>query len=172
MEEQKNNKKFIRDSILKWIIIGLLIIMIALVIFGLGVFVGEKKAKFSYRWAEQYHKNFAGPSMGFFDDWRRFPRGRFMEAHGNFGEIIEIKENELVIKKDDDLEKVILINNQTIIQKGKQELKKEDLKVGNWIVVIGSPNEEGKIEAKLIRVFNGELMTPPRPFFPKKFLFF
>jgi hypothetical protein len=49
-------------------------------------------------------------------------------------------------------------------------IKKDDLKVGDQVVIIGSPNEQGQIEAKLIRIFNGEekeilLLTPPRPSF-------
>lgn len=163
MEEQQNNQKIIRHDILKWVIVGLLAIVVIVLAFGLGILVGEKKAKFSYRWAEQYHKMFAGPRAGFFGDWRSFPRREFIEAHGNFGEIIEIKENEFVIKGKEDVEKVISITDKTIIQKERLKTKKEDLKVGNWVVVIGSPTEEGKIEAKFIRIFDGQLKDSPIP---------
>lgn len=152
----EENKKNINHDFLKWIIAGLVAIVLLFLAFGFGVFVGEKKAKFSYRWAEQYHKLFAGPSAGFFGEWKKFPRGEFMSAHGIFGEVIEKKEKEFVVKDRGDIEKVILIGEKTIIQKGREKLKKEDLKVGNFVVVIGSPNEEGKIEAKIIRIFNGE----------------
>lgn len=151
----------LRPDILKWIIIGLFFIIIIVLIFGLGVFVGEKKTKFSYRWAEEYHKMFAGPPRGFLKDWQNFPRGEFLEAHGNFGEIIQIKDNEFVIKKRNDVEKVIVITENTIIQKGREEIKKEELKIGDFVVIIGQPNKEGKIEAKLIRVF------PPKISFKK-----
>jgi hypothetical protein len=161
-----NNK-----DLLKWVIIGLLIVVAIVLVLGLGILIGEKKAKFSYRWAEQYHEMFAGPRAGFFGDWRNFPSGEFIEAHGVFGEIIEMKENELVIKGREDVEKVILITDETIIQKGREKMKKEDLKVGNFVVVIGSPDEEGKIEAKMIRLFDGELEGPPMPFKPQRFPF-
>ncbi len=171
-EDKQQNKKPLHPDILKWVIIGLLVIVVIVLIFGVGLLVGEKKSKFSYRWAEQYHKMFAGPQAGFFGDWRSFPRGEFTEAHGAFGEIIEMKENEFVIKGRGDVEKVILITDKTIIQKGREKVKKEDLKVGNFVVVIGSPNEEGKIEAKMIRIFNGELEGPPMPLKPRRFPFF
>ena len=164
MEEQKHNQKVFSHEILKRIIVGLLAIVVLILVFGLGILIGEKKAKFSYLWAENYHKMFAGPPVGFFRDWRSFPRARFIEAHGNFGEIIKMKENEFVLKGKDDVEKVILIDDKTIIKKGRETIKNENLKVGNWVVVIGSPNEEGKIEAKFIRVFNGELKGSPAPF--------
>lgn len=163
MENLKPNQKISPDIFQKFIF-GLLTIVILFLVFGVGVFLGEKKAKFSYRWAEQYHKMFAGPPGGFLGNWRSFPRREFIEAHGNFGEIIEMKENEFVIKGKDDVEKVILLSDKTIIQKGRERIKKENLKVGNFAVIIGSPNEEGKIEAKFIRIFNGELKGPPIPF--------
>jgi len=40
------------------------------------------------------------------------------------------------------------------MKKGRETVKKEDLKVGDWVVIIGSPNEEGQIEARLIRLFD------------------
>jgi len=168
-EEKQNNKKINRD-VLKWIIIGLVGFVIVILIFGTGMFVGGMKARFSYRWAESYHKNFAGPRGGFFGDWRALPSpGDFIESHGTFGEIIKINDSDFVIKGQSDVEKIILITEGTIIQKGRDTIKKEELKVGDRVVIIGSPNEEGQIEAKLIRVFDEKEITmvpmPSRPFF-------
>ncbi len=157
-----------QKDILKWIIIGLTGFAVVGLIFGAGMVVGGMKAKFSYRWAEQYHKNFAGPRTGFFSDWRSFPRGDFIEGHGAFGEIIQISDTDLVVKGRGDVEKVIITTEDTAIQKGRETIKKKELKIGDQIVIIGSPNEEGQIEAKLIRIFNGEnvksLKQPSRSF--------
>lgn len=165
------NKKTHRD-VLKLIIIGLAIFVIVVLIFGVGMFVGGMKARFSYQWAESYHKNFAGPRGGFLGDWRQLPSppGDFIESHGTFGEIIKINDSDFVIKGQSDLEKIIVIKEDTILEKGRMAIKKDDLKVGDQVVVIGSPNEQGQIEAKLIRLFNGEeikdLQKQPRfPFF-------
>jgi hypothetical protein len=154
-EKQKN-----RDT-LKLIIIGLAGFAVLILIFGAGMFVGAMKAKFSYRWAENYHKNFAGPRAGFFGDWRKFPPfpGDFIESHGTFGEIIKIDNNNLVVKGREDIEKIVLVNEKTVIKSGFKDIKISDLKVGDRIVIIGSPNEQGQIEAKLIRVF------PPKTIF-------
>jgi hypothetical protein len=154
---EQNNKKINRD-VLKWIITGLAGFVIIVLIFGAGIFVGGMKARFSYRWAESYHKNFAGPRAGFFGDWQKLPLppDDFIESHGTFGEIIKINDSDFVIKGQGDVEKVIIITKDTVIKKGMTTIKTEELKVGNQVVVIGSPNEEGQIEAKLIRLFNGE----------------
>jgi len=166
----KNMNENKQKDALKWIIIGLASFVIVILIFNAGMFVGGMKARFSYKWAESYHENFAGPRGGFLGDWRKslpFP-GDFIEGHGTFGEIIKINDTEFVVRGQDNVEKLIIIKEDTIIEKGRTIIKKEELEVGNQIVVIGSPNEQGQIEAKLIRVFdnltNGLPLRPSRPF--------
>lgn len=138
---------------LKWVIVGLAGFAAVVLIFGAGIFVGQMKARFSYRWAESYHKNFAGPKGGFLGDLRGFPAGDFIESRGAFGEIIQISNSDFVVKGRGDAEKVIVVSKDTVIQKGRETIKKEELKVGDKVVIIGSPNEEGQIEARLIRLF-------------------
>jgi hypothetical protein len=159
MEEKKHD-------ILKWIIVGVLSIVVLVLVFGLGVFVGEKKAKFSYLWAENYHRMFAGPRAGFLGNLRMppFPPfDEFIEGHGTFGEIIKIEGNNLVVKGRGSVEKVIVVTEKTVIKSGREDIKFSDLKIGDMIVIIGTPNEKGQIEAKLIRVF------PPKSSFKGKF---
>src|SRR3989338_3146755 len=108
-------KIFENSDLLKWVLVGLGGFVAVILIFGAGVKVGEMKAGFSYRWAENYHKNFAGPRGGFFSDWKKKPRGEFIDAHGSFGEIIELNnstsfgQGSFVIKGRGDMEKIILI---------------------------------------------------------------
>ncbi len=156
MEQEKQKNR----DILKWIIIGLVGFVVIILAFGAGVKVGISKAKYSYRWTESYHKNFAGPRGGFLDDWRKFPADDFISGHGAFGEIIEIKDNGFVINGRENVEKVVIINQKTTIIKGRETIK-DGLKVGDRVVIIGSPNDEGQIEAKLIRVFDGETKGLP-----------
>jgi hypothetical protein len=155
-----------QHDILKWIIVGLISIIVLVLVFGLGVLVGEKKAKFSYLWAENYHRMFAGPKAGFLGSLRMppFPPfDEFIEGHGTFGEIIKIEGNNLVVKGRGNVEKVILMTEKTVIKSGREDIKFSDLKIGDMIVIIGSPNDKGQIEAKLIRVF------PPKSSFKGKF---
>lgn len=153
----------VNRDILKWVVIGLAGFGVVVLIFGAGMFVGGMKANFSCRWAEYYHKNFAGPKGGFLGDWRSMPLlpGDFIEGHGAFGEIIELKDNGFVIKGRGDVEKVIVITDKTVIKKGRKTIK-DGLKVGDRVVIIGSPNKEGQIEARFIRIFNGKDMKKLR----------
>src|SRR4030042_6760171 len=120
-EHNEQNKKILGRDALKWVIIGISGFIIVGLIFGAGMFVGGLKAKFSYRWAESYHKNFAGPQEGFFGNWRNMPPlpGDFIEGHGTFGEIIELEDTDFVIKGQDNVEKIIVIKEDTVINKGR-----------------------------------------------------
>ena len=175
MNEEKQNNSEIKQSfnrpsrkinhdVLKWIIIGLAGFVIVVLIFSVGMFVGGMKARFSYRWAEEYHRNFAGPQVGFFGDWQRdLPGGDFIEGHGVFGEIIELNDSGFVIKGRENIEMMIIIMEDTKIKRGWETIK-DGLKVDDLAVIIGSPNEQGQIEAKLIRIFNeNDIQGPQKP---------
>jgi len=121
--------------------------------FGVGTIVGFKKANFSFRWGENYHRNFGGPRGGFFGEIN----GRdFIDAHGVFGQIIKIDNAtstpSLIIKGRDNVEKIVLIKDNTVINGPKNNLKPTDLRINDYIVIIGDPNDAGQIEAKLIRL--------------------
>jgi len=113
----------------------------------MGVWVGRGQSEFSYKWAENYHKNF-GPVRG-------------MGGHGIFGSIIKVEvsgnSNILTIKAQNGAETAIITTERTIVLAGPQQLNVSDLKDGQIITVIGSPNQQGQIEAKLIRIFPGKI---------------
>lgn len=140
-----NSENLLQSKLFKGIILSIAGIIILVFVFGLGVFVGTKKADFSFRWAEDYHKNFGAP---------------FLNANGVFGQIININNNILTVKDNDgdNTEKTVLVvTNATIIMQRKN-IKLTDLNVGDNIVVIGSPNISGQIQAQLIRVMPSDII--------------
>jgi hypothetical protein len=161
MTEEKNkedqiNKIFSKENI-KWLITSFVIIALFFLIFAFGVQIGDRKARFSCDWANNYQNNFAGPRDGFGQPWQNLPGGDFINANGVFGEIIKINENDFIIKGKGGIENIIIINQDTTIQRFRDNIGLKDLKIGEFVVVIGSPNKSGQIEAKLIRVL------PPGP---------
>lgn len=145
--------KFFQSKTFKAVLWGIGGLVLFLLIFGAGMSVGFKKASFSYQWGENYHQNFGGPRGGFLAPWS----GRdFIDAHGVTGQIIKIDGNTLVIKGRGDAEKIVALDEKTVIERFRETLKPADLKVDDLIVVIGAPNNAGQIEAKLVRV-----MPPP-----------
>jgi len=141
-------KDFFKSNHLNKLLIVLATIVVLFFVFSLGVFVGHEKGKFSRNWGENYYNNIMGPGRpGMMD----FNRPDF-NAHGGLGQIIKIDGNNLIIKDQASVEKIILVTGKTIITKNNQNIKITDLKVDDKIVVIGGPNDQGQIEPKLIRV--------------------
>lgn len=128
-------------------ILGCLIIL--LLVFKAGMFVGFRKAGFSYRWGENYHRNFGGPRGGVF---RGMFRDDFPKAFGAFGQIMKIDGATLVVKDRDNVEKIVVVKDTTSIQRFRKNIANSDLHVDDFIAVIGEPNDDGQIEAKFIRV--------------------
>ncbi|MFA5872158.1 MAG: DUF5666 domain-containing protein [Parcubacteria group bacterium] len=139
------------------------IILIIFVSFAGGVMVGLKKARFSYKFGENYERNFVGshmdmmgrPGPGGLD----FPPGGplshdFRNAHGLAGTIISIADNNIVVKDRDGKENTINVTEKTVIKRQRDDIKIEDLKQGDQIVVMGNPGDNGALNADLIRVFS------------------
>lgn len=161
------------------IAIGCLAALLA--VFSMGMFVGFKKASFSYKWGENYHRNFGGPPQGFMPGFRgkgNFMGRDFINPHGTAGAIIKIEMPALaaseqasstetaparplpaqtaamlIVKGGDNMEKTVIATAATAIMSNRDKIKIADLKVDDSVVVIGNPNNFGQIEAKLIRVF-------------------
>jgi len=133
---------FFQSKIFQNLILALAIIILVLAAFQAGIMVGFKKANFSNRWADNYNQNFAA-------------------AHGVFGQLIKVDGSNLVIKGQDNLEKIVVTGTSTSIVEFRNAIKLGDLKINDNVVVIGEPNDLGQIDAKLIRVMPA--ITPGQP---------
>ncbi len=132
------------------ILAGILIAIIALVIFFAGTVVGFHRARFGNDWEEHYRQNFGMMPMmrngfGFGEDY-------FPNAHGAIGKIIKIELPNIIVEDKDNTEKVILTDPNTQIQNARNLVTASDLKIDDYVVVIGTPNDKGVIVAKLIRI--------------------
>ncbi|MFA5050878.1 MAG: hypothetical protein WC499_02060 [Patescibacteria group bacterium] len=150
--------KFFQSKSFQIITWSIAAIILFLLIFNLGMIVGFRKANFSYKWGENYHQNFAGPQGGFFRD---FGGRDFIEPHGVFGQIIKIEDSTIIIKSPDNVEKTVIIKDDTVIERFRETIKLTDLKIDDQIVVIGEPNTSGQIEAKFIRIMPGPRTEMP-----------
>lgn len=154
--------KFFESKWFKRTLIGIAALVVILVVFGGGVWVGYHKARFSYAWGENYDHNFGGPSHGILGlPGGMMPGGmpggmmgdEFMNSHGTSGTILSIGSSTLAVSGRDGIEVTVTFSSSTLIRAGRDTLSAKDLKVNDKVVVIGSPdNEKGQIEAKLIRV--------------------
>lgn len=143
MDEQEVKK----TGYSRGLIVGLAVAFTVVVVFSFGMFVGEQKARFSYRWGRNYHEAFGGPPIGM-----GRPQG-FFGGHGADGMVVDKGPNRLVLRGRDNAEKIILIDRRTFIVKGRAKIGLKDIKERNAAVVMGSPDKKGRIKARLIRIF-------------------
>lgn len=147
--------KFFQSKLFLGTVLGVVIFAVLLLVFQVGVFVGFKKAEFSYHWSENYQRNFAGPQRGFAEP---FQGKDLINAHGSAGQIIKIDGSTIIIKGNDNVERAVLIKEDTVIRSLRDSIKISDLKLNDLVVIIGDPaTTSGQITAKLIRV----MPTPP-----------
>src|SRR3989338_10363073 len=144
---------FIKSKTAVAVIIMFFAVAVLLGAFSAGIAVGYRKARFSYAWGENYHRNFGGPKGGFIRNFSQDFMGKdFIGAHGTFGQIIEVKDSELAVRGKDGVEQIIKISEDTEIMRFKDIIQLNDLKVDEPIVVIGEPSDSCQIIAKFIRV--------------------
>jgi hypothetical protein len=158
---------FFQSKIFKIVVWSIAGVAVLLVVFDAGMMVGFKKASFSFQWGENYHKNFGGPQGGFARDYQG---SDLIDAHGITGEILKIDGPSIIIRGNDNVEKVVLMSSSTLIVRLRENIKPEDLKVRDFVVIIGEPSDgNGQIEAKFVRVMpppparNQAMPFPPMP---------
>ena len=123
-------------------------IIIILLIFQAGVFVGFKKAEFSNRWAGKFRETFGSRNFGHM----KMMGGDYLTSHGAVGKIIKIELPKIFIIGADNVEKSVVIDDDTLIRVMRENIFSTSLKTGDDIIIIGSPNNSGEILAKLVRV--------------------
>ncbi len=143
------------------IIIGLAILILA--VFQLGMLVGFKKASFSYQWGDNYYRAFGKPqgdprTMGLPNKMGMMEMG-FTDAHGVSGRILKVIPPRIMIEGVDNVEKSVLVNDKTVIRRFRDNINISNVQQDEFAVVLGSPNNNGEIEAGFIRI-----MPPSQPF--------
>ncbi len=142
-------KQLVQSKIYVIVALSIAAIAVLFLTFGAGMYVGFHKARFSYQWGENYHKNFGGPRGGLFRD---FGGKDLIDANGVAGQIMKIDGSTLVIKGRDNVEKIVVVKSDAIVKRLNETVKLSGLKVDDLIVVIGEPNDSGQIEAKFLRI--------------------
>ena len=143
-------KKFVRSKKFDTAIVIIGVIAGMFIVFHAGVEFGYKRAMYTNSAGDNYYRAFGasdthgdGPMGGFLDD--------LSGGHGVAGTIASITGQTLTVEDHDGTEKVVRIESDTVIRKLRDTIQLSDLQVGDMIVAIGSPGDNGEIDAKLIR---------------------
>ncbi|MEI6843174.1 MAG: hypothetical protein WCK48_01535 [bacterium] len=145
-------KNFFATKTFTKVLYGIGALIICLLIFQAGVMVGFRKAEFYGGFGEKYRETFGEPRGGMGMMGGFLGNTGYPNAHGAVGKIIKINLPTLVTIGPDNVEKVVLLTDDTLIRRFRDTLQPADLKIDDDIVVIGSPNSSSQIEAKLIRL--------------------
>ncbi len=146
-----NINQMFQSKTARWVLIILGLCVVVLLSFSVGVSVGYRKATFSYKWRENYDRNFGGPS---FRGAAFPPEPPFMmSAHGTVGSIVQITPSDFIVVGRDGTERMVTFSSSTTIRSNEDMLHSSDLKAGDQVLVIGAPDDEGRIGARFIRVF-------------------
>jgi hypothetical protein len=142
-------KSFLESKLIRGILAGIGFFIILLFVFKAGEIIGFRKAGFSYQWGENYERNFGGPGMRFPLDMHE--QG-FLGGHGTIGNIMSANSSTLTVQEQGGMEKIIGLTQKTVVRKLQNTITAGDLVSGDHVVIIGTPDTTGQIEAKLIRV--------------------
>lgn len=140
---------------LRVVIVAIVGLAIVLAIFQAGVFVGFHKASFLFRGGDNFYRAF-GEREGQMGSKMIF-RDEFSGGHGALGRIVRINLPILVVIGPDNIEKTVLTNDKTEVRQFRDASSLDKLSVDQHITVLGTPNDDGQIVAKFIRII------PPPP---------
>ncbi len=87
--------------------------------------------------------------------------------HGPFfpvvvGTVSKVSGNTVTVKTDDGKSKTVQISADTVIRKDGQEATKSDIKVGEFVRVMGQENSQGVVEAKAVLIGEGDFVRHHR----------
>jgi hypothetical protein len=162
-----NIKETLRSNKFK-IAIGIVGALLAILLsFSCGIMVGFHKARFSYEWGQNYERNFVGHNLnrgnlpppneggGMVGFFRQMEGSDLRNAHGLAGTVVSVSGSNIIVKDREDNENTVAVNDKTIIKRNADNLTISDIKVGDHIVVMGAPDNQGVVSADLIRLFGG-----------------
>ncbi len=144
-----------QSKLFRGILIGIVATILILMVFKAGELVGYRKAAFSSHLGDNYYRAFEGgrPPMG----------GMLPGGHGAAGKIISINLPTFVVDGPDGIEKTVVIDDDTAIRRFRDTITADALRVDDFVTVLGEPDGEGHVTAKLIRVLPPPMTARPLP---------
>lgn len=154
-----------RNRVLKAAVVITGILLVAVGSFAAGFSAGIHKARFSYRFGENYERNFMKSERQDMKDriMKKMDGKLFRSGHGVAGQILSIREGSIIVSSPEGQENSIVISDDTVIMKGGEKVTSGDLGSGDRIVVLGRPGDDGVIQADLVRVFDADRNSQDGP---------
>jgi len=113
-------------------LLGLGALVVLALVFGVGILLGRATAG-----------NAPRPWL------RRAPA--LVSGYGTLGTLKEIGAESLIVQSRDGKMNTVLFDKNTRIERNRQKISVSDLKNGDYVAVIGAPNEHHQIKARWIQ---------------------
>ncbi len=154
-------KNFFESKLFIGIVFGVGALIVLFAVFRAGEFVGYRRAGYSYQWGDDYYRTFGqlprmmGPGSGFMMD-------DFPNTNGVIGRILKVNasSSSLIVEGSDKIERVVALGSDTTVRRFRDTIALGDLRVDDFVVVIGALDTNGTIEARLIRVVPQPPLSP------------
>ena len=148
---KEDAKSFLESKKIARIMAAVIIMAGIIFVFHIGEEFGYKKAELMDQVSGNYYKTF-GPG----DPRKTGPLGYLFDdqtgTHGVAGKVANVTAGKIVVEDNEGIEKTVTTDSDTIIKKQRNTISINDIQPDDFIVVIGSPNANGEIDAKIIRV--------------------
>jgi hypothetical protein len=118
-------------------------VLVLLIIFQAGVYVGARKASFEEHEGNAYFRAIGGEPG---------PFGKAISAEGAAGKVLSVALPTFVVADRDNTEKVIAVGDGSDIRIFHDATSSGAIAPGQFVIVIGEPDENGEIHASFIRI--------------------
>ena len=142
-------KKWVLSEKVRWILYGFGVFFVALLIFHAGVVTGSHR-HFSDRPGPGF--GFRGPGFNV-----QMPRGFIYNGHGAVGTIQSVSTSSITLQTRDGTTQTVLLTGKTSIRTASGAASSTALSVGQQVIILGTPNDDGTISADLIRATPGPI---------------
>lgn len=159
-------KTFFTSKVVRWVISGIGILIVALLIFHAGAVVGSRRGPFNIP--------FDGPGAMMEHRFRppflptdiEFPHGFMRASHGAIGEITSVTtaSSTFTVKTRDGSIRTVSITPSTLIKSDiGTSTEAGSLSSGMQVIILGEPNVEDTIDARVIRILPPPPINIPTP---------
>lgn len=142
-----NVNAFLRSAACARLLIAIAFVGALFLAFGLGTSVGFHKAQQAQRYSESYDRLF-GPAP-------RVPGGMLFErgisGHGAAGRILSVSSSSIQLAGREG-ERSVRIDAETEILRFSESVPLDSLVPGDFVTVLGEPEEDGQVLARFVRV--------------------
>ena len=147
-------KSFFQSNTVAKVLFILGALLVILIVFQAGLFVGYRQGAFSSNWDNSLGRDIRDPHS-FFAPFIR--DGEDAIPHGSAGEIISVKLPLIMLKSVNGTEQIVVLSPTTTIRSLRDAASTSELSIGKNVIVIGEPGNDGEIEASFVRII------PPPP---------